>query len=111
MLYSNATNNQEISTPNSPTASSEVTYTNARNFSTPTSQVISSEMTLASNSTTSAKKSLSDVLVKHTPKIIHNSASEKVLPKARLLTSADCFATLQEKEMKKKKAHKEKEQK
>ena len=107
MLYSNATNNKDISTPNpstSPTASSEVTSTNAKNFSTPTSQIISSEMTSASNSTTSAKKSLSDVLVEHTPKIVHNSASdlEKVLPEARLLTSADCFATPQEKEMKKK---------
>ena len=82
-------------------------------ISTPTSQVISSEMISASNSTTSAKKSLSDVLVEHTPKIVHNSASdlEKVLSKTRLLTSADCFATLQEKEMKKKKALEEKEQK
>ena len=114
MLYSNATNDKDISTLNpsaSPTASSEVTSTNARNFSTPTSQVISSEMTSASNSTTSAKKSLSDVLVEQTPKIVHNSASEKVLSKARLLTSADCFATLQEKEMKKKKVLEEKEQK
>ena len=112
MLYSNA-NDKDISAPNpstSPTASSKVTSTNA---STPTSQVISSKMTSASNSTTLAKKSLSDVLVEHTPKIVHYSASdlEKALPKARLLTSADCFATLQEKEMKKKKALEEKEQK
>ena len=68
-------------------------------------------MTSASNSTTSAKKSLSDVLVEHTPKIVYKLASEKVLPKIRLLTNADCFATLQEKEMKKKKALEEKEQK
>ena len=114
MICTNANNNRDISTRNpltSPTVSIEATYANTGNISTPTSQHISSEMTPPSNSTTSAKRSLSDLLVGHTPQIIHNSASEKVLPKARLLTSAECLATLQEKEMKKKKALEEKEQK
>ena len=59
---------------------------------------------------TSAKRSLLDLLVDHT-QIIHNSVSEKVLLKARLLTNTECFATLQEKEMKRKKALEEKNRK
>ena len=70
MICTNANNNRDISTPNpstSLTVSSEATYTNAGNISTPTSQHISSEMTPPSNSKTSAKRSLSDLLVDHTP--------------------------------------------
>ena len=113
MICTNANNKRNISTPNfstSPTVSSEVTHTNAGNISAPTSQFISSEMTPPSNSTTSANRSLLDLLVDHT-QIIHNSVSEKVLPKARLLTSTECFATLQEKETKRKKALEEKNRK
>ena len=54
------------------------------------------------------KKSLSDILVEHTPRVTGAVDSEK--PKARLLTSAECLAMLQKKELKKQKALEEKEQ-
>ena len=80
-----------------------MTYTIAGNVSTQTSQLISSEITSTLNSTCTTKKLLSDLLIERTPDIfgIHNSASEKVLPKAKLLTSAD-FYRKQTKPLKKK---------
>ena len=53
---------------------------------------------------------LSALLVEHTPKISHAAGPKHPIPKARLLTSSDCLAMLEEKEMKKKKALVEKEQ-
>ena len=70
---------------------------------------------LATQSVTSAQiptraSPLSALLVEHTPKISHAAGPKHPIPKARLLTSSDCLAMLEEKEMKKKKALAEKEQ-
>ena len=46
-------------------------------------------------------KSLSDLLVEHTPKITRNSTQS--MPKARLLTSVECLAMLEEKKWRRKK--------
>jgi len=64
------------------------------------------KISVSMSASASGKKSLSDLLVEHTPNITRNSTQS--LPKARLLTSAECLAMLEEKEMKKKKALKEK---
>ena len=64
----------------------------------------------SSTVTVSTANSFSCVLVDHTPKAMRDTAAKRSIPKARLLTSAESLALLQEKE-EKNKTLEEKEQK
>ena len=75
-----------------------------------TSPVGSTTVTVK-NHTQATGTSLSHVLVNHTPKAMAVTPARRSIPKARLLTSAESLALLQEKEAKKQKALEEKEQK
>ena len=73
-----------------------------------------SDVSVSSPQSGSCRQSLSTLLVDHTPCITHTAGSKQSIHKARLLTSSECLAMLEEKEMKKKKAQqrqKEREQK
>lgn len=66
--------------------------------------------TPASSLDDSSSSVLSQLLAANTPQVTPITATNRAIPKARLLTSEDCLRMLEEKEAKKQKEIEEKEQ-